>query len=57
MFEKIPFDVVCRNAAGRERTVRVVASTGTSAATQALLRIKRETGQTDWLAVRTEVVG
>jgi len=43
-----PYDVTVRNAAGRERVIRVVASTDTSASNQALLRVKRETGATDW---------
>lgn len=39
-----PYVVVLRNAAGRERTERVVASTANSASTQAILRVTRETG-------------
>ena len=52
MSEKRPWIVTVRNAVGNEREIRIVASTGNSACTQALLRVKRETGQTDWLAVR-----
>lgn len=48
-----PYEVTLRNAVGRERTERVVANTEQSACTQALLRVKRETGQTDWQAVKT----
>ena len=44
--------VTVRDAVGREREVRVVASTENSAATQALLRVERETGRKDWQAVR-----
>lgn len=40
--------VTLRNAAGREREERVVASTDTSASNQALLRVERETGAKDW---------
>ena len=39
-----PYDVTVRNAAGRERVIRVVASTDQSASNQALLRVERETG-------------
>ena len=46
-----PWSVRLRNDAGREREERIVASTGTSAATQAILRVQRETGQKDWYAV------
>jgi hypothetical protein len=42
------FVVTLRNAVGRERTERVVASTETSACNQAVLRVTRETGQNDW---------
>ena len=43
------YEVTVRNAVGRERTLRVVASTETSASNQALLRIERETGAKDWM--------
>lgn len=39
-----PYIVTLRNAVGRERTERVVASTAQSASNQALLRVVRETG-------------
>lgn len=41
--------VTLRNAVGRERQERVVASTAQSASNQALLRVLRETGQKDWM--------
>lgn len=45
--------VTLRNAVGRERDERIVATTENSAATQALLRVERETGKKgDWQAVR-----
>ena len=40
--------VTVRDAVGRERDIRVVASTETSACNQALLRVERETGRKDW---------
>ncbi len=40
--------VTVRDAVGRERVLRVVASTETSASNQALLRVERETGRKDW---------
>jgi len=40
-----------RNDVGREREERIVASSGTSACTQAILRVQRETGAKDWYAV------
>jgi hypothetical protein len=42
------WNVTVRNAVGRERIERIVASTESSACTQALLRVKRETGADDW---------
>lgn len=47
--------VTVRNAAGREREERVVASTEESACRQAVLRVERETGakKGDWQAVKT----
>lgn len=47
-----PHEVTLRNAAGRERVERIMASTETSASNQALLRVERETGQKDWQVVK-----
>ena len=44
--------VTVRDAVGREREIRVVASTDTSASNQALLRVERETGRKDWQVSR-----
>ena len=43
--------VTVRDAVGREREVRIVASNDTSASNQALLRVQRETGRKDWQVV------
>ena len=40
--------VTVRDAVGREREIRVVASTEQSASNQALLRVQRDTGRKDW---------
>jgi hypothetical protein len=47
-----PHLVTVRDAVGREREVRVVATTEQSACTQAILRVERETGRKDWQAVK-----
>lgn len=41
--------ITLRDAAGREREFRMIASTSQSACNQALLRIERETGRKDWM--------
>ena len=44
--------VTVRDAVGREREIRVVATTEQSASNQALLRVERETGRKDWQVAR-----
>lgn len=46
-----PYTVILRDADGKERTERVVASTAGSASTQGLLRVQRETGRKTWQVV------
>jgi len=46
-----PYTVTLRDADGKERQERVVASTAQSASTQGLLRVQRETGRKTWLVV------
>lgn len=45
------YEVTLRNAAGRERTERVVATTANSASNQALMRVEKLLGHTDWMVV------
>ena len=46
-----PYTVTLRDADGKERAERIVASTATSASNQALLRVRRETGRDTWQVV------
>jgi hypothetical protein len=46
------YTVTLRDADGREREVRLIASTANSASNQALLRIERETGRKTWMVAR-----
>jgi hypothetical protein len=43
------YTVTVRDADGKERTERLVASTSQSASNQALLRVERETGRKTWM--------
>lgn len=48
--------VTLRDADGKERETRLVASTSQSACNQALLRIERDTGRKTWMVAHcTEV--
>jgi hypothetical protein len=43
------YTVVVRDADGKEREHRLIASTSQSACNQALLRVERETGRKTWM--------
>lgn len=46
------YTVTLRNAAGREREERVVATSDRGASNAALKRVERETGERDWQVAR-----
>lgn len=49
MGEMTVYVVTLRRADGRERIEKIVATTEQSASNQALLRVKRALGESDWM--------